>query len=78
MPKRVDDFRQPTQAPTAADLGQEAYQASLSDRPGEHAPALGDQAGTVPQWKRPEPRNAPPGQQQKDTQAIKLGRDVDR
>lgn len=75
MPRRVDDFKQPKLAPTAADLGEEAYRANLADEPGRDNTHLGDQAGTVPQWKRPEPRNSPPGQHRKDAQEIKIGQD---
>jgi|GEM_PF-1553845 len=76
MPRRVDDFRQPELAPTAADLGKEAYEANLADRPGEDATHLGDTAGIVPQWKQPQAHNSPPGQQRKDAQEIKIGQDI--
>lgn len=76
MPRRVDDVKQPKLAPTAADLGEEAYRANLADQEGPDATRLGDQAGTVPSWKAPEPRNAPPGQRRKDAQEIKLGEDI--
>lgn len=75
MPRRVDDFHQPKLAKTAADLGEEAYRANLADKPGRDDTHRGDQAGTVPEWKRPEPRNSPPGQHRKDAQEIKIGQD---
>ncbi|MGE5674147.1 MAG: hypothetical protein ACM3XM_09685 [Mycobacterium leprae] len=75
MPRRVDDIRQPERAPTAGDLGMEAYQANLDDTPGKD-PTIGDTAGSVPPWKAPQAHNAPPGQHRKDAAEIKLGRDV--
>lgn len=75
MPRRVDEFKQPQLAPTASDLGEEAYHANIQDRPGKDATHLGDQAGTVPEWQSPEARNAPPGQERKDAQEVKLGKD---
>lgn len=75
MPRRVDDQYQPKLAPTAADLGEEAYRANLEDHPGKDRTHRGDQAGTVPQWKQPQPHNAPPGQERKDAQEIKIGQD---
>ena len=69
MPRRVDDFNQPKQAPTAADLGQEAYQANLkgvADLPDEGR-------GIVPIWRRPEPHNPPPGQHDKGRPTITIG-----
>ncbi|HLN65073.1 MAG TPA: hypothetical protein VK464_26430 [Symbiobacteriaceae bacterium] len=75
MPRRVEHYQQPKLAPTAGDLGEEAYQANLSDTAGQDDTHRGDQAGTVPQWKQPQPHNAPPGQHRKDAQEIKLGQD---
>ncbi|HYG59929.1 MAG TPA: hypothetical protein VD902_17830 [Symbiobacteriaceae bacterium] len=76
MPRRVDDEHQPKLAHTAADLGEEAYRANLADRPGRDA-IQGETAGTVPQWKRPEPENSPPGQyRNKSAQEIQIGHDL--
>lgn len=75
MPRRVDDEHQPKLAKTAADLGEEAYRANLRDNPGRDATHRGDTAGTVPQWKRAEAHGTPPGQQTKDAQEIKIGKD---
>lgn len=76
MPRRVDDFKQPELAPTAGDLGREAYQAYKDDTPGRDNTHLGDQAGTVAAWEAPEAENAPPGQRRKDAQEVKIGQDV--
>lgn len=74
MPRRVNDFKQPRLAPSAAELGEEAYRANLQDQdgPGEWG---NETAGTVPVWKHPEPRNAPPGQHRSGGPVIKLGQD---
>lgn len=72
MPRRVDDEYQPKLAPTAADLGEEAYQANLAAPDHTHD----ETAGTVPVWKRPEARNAPPGQHRSDTAQVRIGEDV--
>jgi len=72
MPRRVFDETQGKLAPTAADLGEEAYQANLRD----HGPAShGETAGTVPTWQHPEAENAPPGQSREDAQEVKIGQD---
>jgi hypothetical protein len=75
MPRRTDDFRQPKLAPTAADLGEEAYRANLADEPGPDQDSQQQTAGVVPQWKRPEPRNSPPGQYRENAQEVKIGQD---
>jgi len=75
MPRRVDDDYQPKLAPTAADLGEEAYRANLNDHPGPDS-ATADTAGTVPIWKAPEAENAPPGQHRKGTFPVHIGQDV--
>lgn len=77
MPRRVDDFHQPQLAPTASDLGEEAYQANLKHHhAATDSTTVGDRAGVVPEWQSPEARNSPPGQQRKDAQEIKIGRDI--
>lgn len=76
MPRRV--FDPPPQgqlAPTAADLGEEAYRANLDAQKPEHH---GTTAGTNPEWLAPEARNAPPGQHREDAQEVKLGQDFKR
>lgn len=75
MPRRVDDFEQPQLAPTAGDLGREAYEANKDDNPGRDHTNRGDQAGTVATWEAPEAENAPPGQRTKDAQEVKIGQD---
>lgn len=75
MAKRVDDFKQPKLAPTAADLGEEAYRANLADGAGADI-TNGPNRGAVPQWKRPEPKNAPPGQERSGGPEVKLGQDI--
>ncbi|HWI61662.1 MAG TPA: hypothetical protein VNT75_07490 [Symbiobacteriaceae bacterium] len=76
MPRRIEHYRQPKLAPTAGDLGEEAYLANLSDEPGRDETHEGDQAGVWPQWRAPEARNSPPGQfRNKDRQEIRLGQD---
>jgi hypothetical protein len=75
MPKRLHDQHQPQLGATASDLGEEAYQANLRDKPGPDNTASGHQAGVWPQWRAPEPRNSPPGQHRKDAQEIKIGED---
>lgn len=75
MPRRVFDETQGKLAPTAADLGEEAYRANLdATRPEPH----GTEAGTVPSWKAPEARNTPPGQHREDAQEVKIGYDLKR
>lgn len=74
MAKRVDDLKQPKLAPTAGDLGEEAYRANLADN--SAAERHGEPAGTMPQWKRPEPRNAPPGQERSGGPEVRLGQDM--
>jgi hypothetical protein len=76
MPRRVfDDTLQPQLAASAGDLGREAYEANTADKPGADDSHRGDQAGTSPIWRAPEPRNAPPGQHRKDAAEVKLGED---
>lgn len=75
MPRRVFDETQRKLAPTAADLGEEAYRAN---RDAEQPEAHGTPAGTVPYWKAPGARNAPPGQEREDAQEVKLGHDIKR
>lgn len=75
MPRRIDDFHRPSLAPSAADLGMEAYQANLADEKGPDQNSQAQTAGVVPQWKRPEARNSPPGQYRENAQEIKLGQD---
>lgn len=76
MPRRVDDFEQPQLAPSAGDLGREAYQANKDDKPGRDNTHRGDQAGTVSSWEAPEAENSPPGQSRKEAQQLKLGQDI--
>lgn len=75
MPRRIDDFKQPGLAPSAGDLGREAYEANKADQPGQDHTHLGDQAGLVSAWEAPEAENAPPGQRRKDAQEVKMGED---
>jgi hypothetical protein len=76
MPRKVEHYRQPKLGLTAGDLGTEAYQANLADEPGPDDSYTAGQAGIVPSWKRPEPRNSPPGQYRNhDRQEIKMGQD---
>lgn len=76
MPRKVEHYRQPKLGMTAADLGQEAYQANLADEPGPDDNHLAEQAGVWPQWKSPEARNSPPGQHRnQDRQEIRIGQD---
>ncbi len=75
MPRRVDDIHQPKLGATAADLGEEAYRANLSDEPGpDHHTA--EITGTVPAWKQPQPHNAPPGQHRAHSTELRIGQDV--
>jgi hypothetical protein len=78
MPRRVEHHAQPQIAPTAGDLGLEAYNANLRHHePGFDSPTYdGETAGTVPVWKHPEPENAPPGQHRQDAQEVKMGLDL--
>ncbi|HWI51185.1 MAG TPA: hypothetical protein VNT01_03460 [Symbiobacteriaceae bacterium] len=76
MPRRVEHYRQPKLAPTAGDLGAEAYQANIADEPGPDDPGTGETAGVWPQWKAPEARNSPPGQHRNpDRQEVRIGQD---
>ena len=72
MPRRVDDFKQPKRAPTAGDLGQEAYEANLK---GGTADLSAEGRGSVPIWRRPEPHNPPPGQHDRGHPTITMGQD---
>jgi hypothetical protein len=75
MPRRIRHHAQPQIAPSAGDLGREAYQANLADQPGPDLSADGDQAGTVPVWRHAEPKNTQHGEHRNDAQARKLGQD---
>ncbi len=75
MPRRIDDFRRPQLAPSAADLGMEAYQANRRDTPGEDPAQPEEERGVVPEWQSPEARVTPPGQRRHGAQEIKLGKD---
>lgn len=74
MPRPLHDLKQPQIGPTAGDLGQEAYEANLTDSPGPSeyvAPT-----GTVRSWEAPEPRNSPPGQKRQGGPAVRMGREA--
>jgi hypothetical protein len=77
MPRRIEHYKQPQLAPTAGDLGEEAYEANIAHHdPSHDATNLGDTAGVVPQWKQPQAHNSPPGQSRKDAQEIRIGQDI--
>lgn len=75
MPRRIEHYQQPKLGMTAADLGEEAYRANLADEDGPDQNSHAETAGVVPQWKRPEARNSPPGQYRENAQEVKIGQD---
>lgn len=79
MPKnnRLDDFiKQPQRAPSAGDLGMEAYLANLSDPDGlDPAPAQ-PPAGVQQQWDTPEAEIPPKKRQVRPAQEVQIGQDV--
>lgn len=78
MPRKVEHHSQPQIAPSAGDLGTEAYYANLRHQtPGYDSPTFdGPTAGTVPTWRHPEASNPPPGQHGMDAQEVKIGLDL--
>lgn len=79
MPKnnRLDDFtRQPQIAPSAADLGMEAYEANRKDPPGRDPAPEHPPAGVQQQWNTPEAEIPPKRNEYRRAQEIRVGKDV--
>lgn len=79
MPKnnRLDDFiRQPQAAPSAADLGMEAYHANRQDPPGRDPAPDRPPAGVREQWNTPEAKIPPGKERRRDAPQIHIGEDV--
>ena len=74
MPRPLHDLKQPQIGPSAGDLGQSAYEASLRDDAWPQAEPQ-DEA-TVRPWEAPEPLNPPPGQKRRNGPAPMRGSDV--
>jgi len=55
-------MNQPERAPSAGDLGREAYEAARRDASGKDPTRRDDRVGTSPIWQSPEVEKAPPGQ----------------
>lgn len=75
MPRPLNDLNQPQRAPSAGDLGREAYEANRHDPSGLDPTGRGERAGTTPIWQSPEPENAPPGQNRKKGGEVRMGRE---
>ena len=76
MPRRLDDRKQPEIAPTAGDLGLEAYRANLADHDGvQNLEDLPEANDAVPAWKQPKiKRRRDPGTETGE-ETLRLGDD---
>jgi len=78
MTRRVDDRHRPEIAPTAGDLGEEAYLANLYDEEGvDEVDPLALRTGTTPAWKRPRVKNRH-REDEKVGPVLKIGSDPDK
>lgn len=74
---RLDDFiKQPQLAPSAAELGMEAYRANLADPVGYDPAPKDPPAGVQQQWNTPEAEIPPKAKQVRPAQEIQIGHDV--
>lgn len=67
MPRPLDNMaKQPSLAPSAADLGSEAYEMNKRDSSGHDVGRYGEKGGVVPSWRHAEAKNAPSGQEHRE------------
>lgn len=74
--RRLDDCEQPEIAPTAGDLGLEAYRANLADHDGvQNLRELPEAGDVVPVWKQPKVKRRRDPETETGEETLRLGDD---